>query len=170
MVKPIAILNAVKCGLRHLFYNRMTRRYPEVKSGLPEEYYSFDAKKGVGVAGWRGRHYLELDKCTGCQQCAFMCDEISNAIVMVELPELKFEQNKKSLFPSIDYGRCVFCGLCVDACPFGSLHMTPEVRLADYDRNRLYYSPLELSIPPPVGKPSYLVGKKKEAARFERPP
>ncbi|MEM4165094.1 MAG: 4Fe-4S binding protein, partial [Nitrososphaerales archaeon] len=117
-MEALKIIKAMQSGLRHLFYSRVTRRYPEVDSGLPEGYYSFDPKKGVATAGWKGRHYLEMDKCTGCQLCSFMCDEISNAIIMVEVPEVRFEQNKKSLFPSVDYGRCVFCGLCVDACPF----------------------------------------------------
>ncbi|MFN3621414.1 MAG: NADH-quinone oxidoreductase subunit I, partial [Nitrososphaerales archaeon] len=102
MVGALKILRAVQSGLRHLLYSRVTRRYPEVDSGLPEGYYSFDPKRGVATAGWKGRHYLELDKCTGCQLCSFMCDEISNAIIMVEVPEVKFEQNKKSLFPSVD--------------------------------------------------------------------
>jgi len=167
MSRILSITKAFQSGIKHLFVKRFTRRYPEVNSGLPESYYSYDAKKGVGIAGWRGRHYLEMDKYTGCQQCAIMCDEISTAILMVEVPEM-YPQNKKSIFPSVDYGRCVFCGFCVDACPFECLHMTPDIELADYDRKALWYSPKELNITPKFGVPTYLVCK-KDVKKIEEP-
>jgi ferredoxin len=34
----------------------------------------------------------------------------------------EWKQNKKSIMPQIDFGKCVFCGLCVDACPFYALY------------------------------------------------
>jgi NADH-quinone oxidoreductase subunit I len=162
LVDVRGIAKAFFSGVRHLFVKRSTRRYPEAGTGLPESYYSYDTKKGVGIAGWRGRHYLEMDKCTGCQQCAIMCDGISTALLMIEMPDVKYSQNKKSVFPGVDYGRCVFCGLCVDACPFECLHMTPDIELADYDRNALWYSPKELATKPRAGVPTYLVGKRDE--------
>lgn len=161
MIRSINLLKAFQSGLRHVLFKRITKRYPYADSGLPETYYSYNPKMGLATAGWKGRHYLEMNKCTGCQLCSIMCDEISNSIIMVELTEEKQQQNKKSIFPSIDYGRCVFCGLCVDSCPFGCLHMTPQSSLADYDRKKLWYSPKELNVLPKVGIPSSIVGKKK---------
>ena len=153
-------LRPIISGVKHIFFRRITRRYPEDGTGLPENYYSYDAKKGLAVPGWKGRHFLELDKCTGCQLCGLMCDDIASAIIMVEEPAITHPQNKKNLYPSVDFGRCVFCGLCVDACPFECLHMTPDVELADYDRKSLWYLPKQLSMTPKSGVPSHLVGKK----------
>jgi Ni,Fe-hydrogenase III small subunit len=38
---------------------------------------------------------------------------------------------------TVDYGRCVFCGLCADATPDGSVQMTREFELATRNRLRL---------------------------------
>jgi formate hydrogenlyase subunit 6/NADH:ubiquinone oxidoreductase subunit I len=100
-------------GFRHLFYPRMTLRYPEQKLDLEGPGYQFDAKKGVGLPGFKGRHILYLDKCTGCQLCAIACDGIAVAIEMQKVQKGK-PQNKKEIWPAVDYGRCVFCGLCVE--------------------------------------------------------
>jgi len=93
-------------GLRHLTHPRMTLRYPEQKLDLEEQGYQFDAKKGVGLPGFKGRHILFLDKCTGCQLCAIACDGIAVAIEMQHVQKGK-PQNKKDIWPAVDYGRCV---------------------------------------------------------------
>ncbi|MBI3841504.1 MAG: hypothetical protein HY297_06120 [Thaumarchaeota archaeon] len=91
----------------------MTLRYPEQKLDLEGTGYKYDAKQGVGLPGYKGRHILFLDKCTGCQLCAIACDGVAVAIDMQKVTKGK-PQNKKDIWPAVDYGRCVFCGLCVD--------------------------------------------------------
>jgi NADH-quinone oxidoreductase subunit I len=100
-------------GVRHFFKPRLTLKYPEQKLDLQGPGYSFDAKAGVGRPGFKGRHLLIEDKCTGCQLCAIACDGIAVAIDMQKL-DLKRTHNKKDIWPAVDYGRCVYCGLCVD--------------------------------------------------------
>jgi formate hydrogenlyase subunit 6/NADH:ubiquinone oxidoreductase subunit I len=90
----------------------MTLRYPEQKLELEGPGYQFDAKSGTGRPGFKGRHLLIEDKCTGCQLCAIACDGIAVAIEMQEL-RLDRVHNKKNIWPAVDYGRCVYCGLCV---------------------------------------------------------
>ncbi len=107
------IIVATWSGLRHLSHPRMTLRYPEQKLDLEGPGYQYDAKKGVGLAGFKGRHILYMDKCTGCQLCAIACDGIAVAIEMQHVQKGK-PQNKKEIWPAVDYGRCVFCGLCVE--------------------------------------------------------
>ncbi|MEM1948008.1 MAG: 4Fe-4S binding protein [Candidatus Caldarchaeum sp.] len=68
----------------------------------------------------------------------------------------KLPHNKKSYFPAIDYGRCVFCGLCVDACPFYALEMMPSYELSEIDRRSLFYNPKQLSKPGQRGQPAEL--------------
>jgi formate hydrogenlyase subunit 6/NADH:ubiquinone oxidoreductase subunit I len=100
-------------GIRHFFHPRMTLRYPEQKLDLEGPGYRYDPRQGVGLPGFKGRHILLMDKCTGCQLCAIACDGVAVAIEMQHLDKGK-PQNKKEIWPAVDYGRCVFCGLCVD--------------------------------------------------------
>ncbi len=76
------IFIATWSGLRHLFRPRMTLRYPEQKLDLEGPGYQYDAKKGVGLPGFKGRHILYFEKCTGCQLCAIACDGVAVAIDM----------------------------------------------------------------------------------------
>lgn len=45
--------------------------------------------------------------------------------------------------PVIDYGRCCFCGLCVDTCTTGSLKMTKEYVFADSNPSSFKLMPTE---------------------------
>jgi formate hydrogenlyase subunit 6/NADH:ubiquinone oxidoreductase subunit I len=96
-------------GLRHLFHPRMTLRYPEQKLDLEGPGYRYDARQGVGLPGFKGRHLLRFEKCTGCQLCAIACDGIAVAIDMQKVPKGK-PHNKKDIWPAVDYGRCVPSG------------------------------------------------------------
>jgi len=58
---------------------------------------------------------------------------------------------------NISVHNCVFCGLCVDACPFDALFMTNEYELSAYDRMSLKYTPDMLAIPPKLEGKKYKV-------------
>ncbi|ACB09937.1 oxidoreductase [Thermotoga maritima MSB8] len=73
---------------------------------------------------YRGFHVNDWGKCIGCGTCAKICP--TDAITMVEVPDLTQEDGKLPQRPVIDYGRCSFCALCVDICTTGSLKMTRE--------------------------------------------
>ncbi len=107
------VVLAAWVGVRHIFHPRMTLKYPEQKLDLEGPGYQYDPKKGVGLPGYKGRHILYFDKCTGCQLCAIACDGVAVAIEMQHVPKGK-PQNKKEIWPAVDYGRCVNCGLCVE--------------------------------------------------------
>ncbi|MCA0331671.1 MAG: NADH-quinone oxidoreductase subunit NuoI, partial [Actinobacteria bacterium] len=56
----------------------------------------------------------------------------------------------------INYLRCIFCGLCIEACPTRALTMTNEYELADDSRAKLIYEKQDLlgpllpgMLPPP---------------------
>lgn len=137
---------AIYAAVRQLPRRRMTMRYPEVQTELAS-YYVYDPKLGVAKPGYKGRHILWMDKCTGCQLCSIACENISQAIEMVKVSRTQ-PNNKKSIFPQVDYAKCVFCGLCVDACPFYALGMTDDFNLVATTKKSLVYSPEKLSIPP----------------------
>ncbi len=100
------VLIAAWAGIRHIFRPRMTLKYPEQKLDLEGPGYQYDPKKGVGLPGYKGRHILYFDKCTGCQLCAIACDGVAVAIEMQPVPKGK-PQNRKEIWPAVDYGRCV---------------------------------------------------------------
>lgn len=77
-------------------------------------------------ANYRGFHVNDWTKCIGCSTCQKVCDNA--AITMVKIPSLPEDPVKgiRNERPAIDYGRCCWCGLCVDICPTGSIALTQE--------------------------------------------
>jgi glutamate synthase (NADPH/NADH) small chain len=75
---------------------------------------------------YRGFHLNDWQLCVGCSTCQKICD--NQAIRMAHIPDLPEdpEQGKRAQRPAIDYGRCCWCGLCVDLCPTGSLSLSRE--------------------------------------------
>ena len=47
----------------------------------------------------------------------------------------------------INYLRCIFCGLCIEACPTRSLTMSNDFELADDNRQDLIYTKEQLMAP-----------------------
>jgi NADH-quinone oxidoreductase subunit I len=131
----VGFIKAIESGSKHLIIKRFTLRYPEQKLKFIGDGYQFDPKRGVGIAGYRGRHILFHD------------EGIAEAIGMVKVDE-QWKQNKKSIMPQIDFGKCVFCGLCVDACPFYALFMTNDYELSSFTKEHLIYTPSQLAIKP----------------------
>jgi len=71
---------------------------------------------------YRGIHSNDWELCVGCGNCAKICT--CQAIEMVEVPGLPERPGDSGLRPKVDYGRCSYCGQCVDVCPTGSLKLT----------------------------------------------
>jgi NADH-quinone oxidoreductase subunit I len=47
----------------------------------------------------------------------------------------------------INYLRCIFCGLCIEACPTRALTMGNEYELADDSREKLIFEKVDLLAP-----------------------
>lgn len=90
---------------------------------------------------YRGFHINVWEKCIGCGTCAKICP--TDAITMLDVPDMKQEYGMKPQRPSIDYGRCSFCAMCVDICTTGSLNMTREYVFISPDAEDFYYVPTE---------------------------
>ena len=77
-----------------------------------------------GAPAYRGFHINLSEECVGCGSCHEICQ--NHAIDMVEVEGLEAKSGDSGLRPRFDYGRCCWCGLCVDICTAGSLRMSNE--------------------------------------------
>ncbi len=123
-----------------MFRKKATISYPE---------------SGVATAPrYHGRHVLNrhpdgLEKCVGCELCAWACP--ADAIYVEggdNTDEKRFSPGERyGAVYQINYARCIFCGLCIEACPTRSLTMSNEYELASDSRADLIYTKEQLVAP-----------------------
>ena len=123
-----------------MFKKKVTQQYPfDVRPTAPR---------------YHGRHVLNrhpdgLEKCVGCELCAWACP--ADAIYVEGGDNTEQERyspgERYGAVYQINYLRCIFCGLCIEACPTRSLTMSNEYELADDDRQRLIYTKEQLMAP-----------------------
>lgn len=119
------ILKGMNVTIRHVFHKPVTEEYPYVKR-ISKNY--------------RGLHVVYEKKCTVCRVCENSCP---NRSIKIELKNGK--QKSKSISDynyTIDIGKCMWCGLCAEVCPFKAIEMTPEFELSTYDKKNLIYNPV----------------------------
>ncbi len=103
---------------------------------------------------FHGRHQLNrhpdgLEKCIGCELCAWACP--ADAIYVEGADNTEGDRfspgERYGRVYQINYLRCIFCGLCIEACPTRALTMTNEYELADDSRESLIYEKKDLLAP-----------------------
>jgi NADH-quinone oxidoreductase subunit I len=126
--------------------------FAQIFRKVTTEQYPFEPK--VTKPRYHGRHVLNrhpdgLEKCVGCELCAWACP--ADAIYVEggdNTEEARFSPGERyGAVYQINYLRCIFCGLCIEACPTRSLTMSNEYELADDDRQRLIYTKDQLMAP-----------------------
>ena len=79
----------------------------------------------------------------------------------------------------IDVKRCMFCGLCEEACPTYAIQLTPDFEMGEYVRQNMVYEKEDLLIAGPGKYPDHdfyrvaglaIGGKDKGEAENEEPP
>ena len=126
----------------------VTVQYPHVKPDLP--------------ARTRGVIALKQENCTVCYKCSRECPDWC----------IYIDAHKESHEPAgggrarsvkvldrfaIDYALCMYCGICVEVCPFDALFWSPEFEYGEYridlmthEKERLEEWTYKVLPPPPL--------------------
>ncbi|NMH63850.1 NADH-quinone oxidoreductase subunit NuoI [Shewanella salipaludis] len=151
---------------RHTFTKADTVQYPEEKPYLAPRY--------------RGRIVLTRDpdgeeRCVACNLCSVACPVDCISVQKTEAPDGRWLAESFR----INFSRCILCGLCEEACPTHAIQLTPDIEMAEYDRQNLVYEKEHLLISGPGKYHDYnfyrhsgkaIAGKGKGAAVGERAP
>ena len=119
----IGIVKGMALTLKHLFRAPLTIQYPEEKLAVSRRI--------------RGNELVWfIDKCTGCATCARSCPQGNIEIITHRGEENMYAVDKFE----VDTGRCMFCGLCVESCPYDALAMGLSYERSQYRRQDLVLS------------------------------
>lgn len=105
--------------------------YGENRKEVTEQYPDPVSSKTEDDLPPRSRGFLfnEIEKCTGCRDCQKVCPV--NCISIETEPTAEDGKTWVSIF-DIDFGMCLFCGLCVESCQPMSLVHTKKYEGATY--------------------------------------
>ncbi len=103
-----------------------------------------------GGSGPRGVIGLRAEACTSCMLCVRECPTWCISLVShsqdVGEPGARRPRSVNVLDAfEIDFGLCMYCGICVDVCPFDALEWRPAFDYASGDRTALVQGIEQLS-------------------------
>ena len=113
------LLLGLKVTFFEFFQPAVTLQYPEEKR---DPYPNF-----------RGNLKLHKNKCTACMICVNYCP---NFCIDVKF-NLGADKKRKLESYTVDMGRCMYCGICVEVCPFGANYWDQSYERSVYDRAQL---------------------------------
>ena len=117
----LGIAKGLTVTIRHLFRHPVTVQYPEQRLNISRRA--------------RGNELVwSKEKCTGCGTCAKACHEGAIRITTEVNP---VDNKYEVLNYEVDTGYCIFCGLCVEVCPYEALFMGYAFECAQYRRDAL---------------------------------
>jgi NADH-quinone oxidoreductase subunit I len=157
------LVKGLMVTLKHLMSRSITQEYPKERPDLPPRS--------------RGVIALKQENCTVCYKCSRECPDWCIYIdAHKETHEPASGGRARSVKVldrfAIDYALCMYCGICVEACPFDALFWSPEFEYAEYDITKLTHEKERLEewtykvLPPPPLE----VGAEPPAEVVQAPP
>jgi NADH-quinone oxidoreductase subunit I len=140
------LLKGLATTFRAMTRRSVTAQYPDVEPELPPRS--------------RGVIALLEENCTVCMLCARECPDWciyidSHKETIPAKTEGGRERTRNVLDRfAIDYALCMYCGICIEVCPFDALFWSPEFEYAEHDILGLTHERPELrewmaTVPPP---------------------
>ena len=121
----LGLAKGLAVTMKNLFRKPFTVQYPE--------------ERLVQHPRFRGEEFAWYEeRCTGCASCAKYCP-LGIIRIVTSPSETAIPQGDKYKLEvfDIDIGRCMFCGLCVEACPYDALFMGSGFERGRYERGQL---------------------------------
>jgi formate hydrogenlyase subunit 6/NADH:ubiquinone oxidoreductase subunit I len=135
--------------LKHALRRSITQQYPEEKPDLPPR--------------TRGVIALKEANCTVCYKCSRECPDwciYIDAHKETHDPASGGKARSAKILDrfAIDYALCMYCGICVEVCPFDALFWSPEFEYSTYGIDELIHEKEKLEewtyevLPPPFAE------------------
>jgi NADH-quinone oxidoreductase subunit I len=143
----LGLLKGLAVTMKALLHRSVTQQYPEVKPDLPPRS--------------RGVIALKQENCTVCYKCSRECPDwciYIDAHKETHPPASGGKARSVKVLDrfAIDYALCMYCGICVEVCPFDALFWSPEFEYATHDIEELTHEKEKLEewtytvLPPPA--------------------
>ena len=143
----IGLLKGLGVTLKHALRPSITQQYPQEKPDLPPR--------------TRGVIALKEANCTVCYKCSRECPDwciYIDAHKETHEPASGGKGRSMKVLDrfAIDYALCMYCGICVEVCPFDALFWSPEFEYSEYDIVELTHEKEKLEewtyavLPPPM--------------------
>jgi NADH-quinone oxidoreductase subunit I len=142
----LGLIKGLGVTLKHALRPSITQQYPQQKPDLPPR--------------TRGVIALKEANCTVCYKCSRECPDwciYIDAHKETHEPASGGKGRSMKVLDrfAIDYALCMYCGICVEVCPFDALFWSPEFEYAEYDIVELTHEKEKLEewtytvLPPP---------------------
>jgi NADH-quinone oxidoreductase subunit I len=158
------LLRGLGVTLKTMSRRSVTRQYPDVKPALPPRS--------------RGVIALMEENCTVCMLCSRECPDwciyIDSHKETVPPKEPGARARTRNILDrfAIDFALCMYCGICIEVCPFDALFWSPEFEYSEYDirelthekerlREWMYTVPAPPVLDPDGAPPAELVAAEK---------
>ncbi len=142
----VGLAKGLAVTIKHLFRYPSTQMYPKQRPDLPPR--------------TRGVIALMDENCTVCMLCARECpdwciyiDSHKETVPPAKEGGRARTRNVLDRF-AIDFSLCMYCGICVEVCPFDALWWSPEFEYAEFQIDDLLHEKERLrewmdTVPPP---------------------
>ncbi|KOG28856.1 NuoI/complex I 23 kDa subunit family protein [Streptomyces resistomycificus] len=155
--------------LRTMTRKTVTEQYPDVQPDLPP--------RTRGVIG------LFEENCTVCMLCARECpdwciyiDSHKETVPAAAPGGRERSRNVLDRF-AIDFSLCMYCGICIEVCPFDALFWSPEFEYAETDirdltherdklRDWMWTVPAPPALDPAAEEPKEIAAARKTAEKL----